>query len=68
MASFSNETPAEGVNPPGGGKRIRNDRAKRSARQNELNHQKRKMQFAAAGVEENMKREDALLWQLRVPR
>ena len=45
---LSNDLPAEGAQ---GEKRIRNDRAKRSAKQNELNLQKRQRQWAAAGVE-----------------
>ena len=40
-------------------KRVRNDRAKRSTRQNELNLQKRKMQLAAAGVEEKYEKEES---------
>ena len=54
MVSSSNDLLAEG--PPLPQTRIRNDRAKRSAKQNELKIQKRNQVLAAVGVEEtNMK-------------
>ena len=54
MASSSNDLLAEG--PPIPQKRIRNDRPKHSARQNELNLQTKNQVLAAVGVEEtNMK-------------
>ena len=53
MASSSND-PAprdEGAQPPSNIKRIRNDRAKRTARQKELDLRKRQQEWTAAGVE-----------------